>query len=84
MEGIISTDENELSLLNDRLFQAINGIAPDGTTKFGDVGKHPTKSEWVLVIEKGGFYWEAVSNELTEDEQKRIKPITADWFGEEI
>lgn len=85
MDGIKSTDKNELDTLNSELFQAIKDIAPNwnkegGSKKFGDVARHPDRDEWVLIIKKSGFYWATIEKKLTKEQKERIEPITEDWF----
>jgi hypothetical protein len=81
MNGITTTTKPVLTALNSRLFEAIKPIAPEGTTMFGEVIKHPTLNKWVLVIKTNGYYWETVQATLTIEEKESITELTSDWFG---
>ena len=87
MEAIIYNSAPQQEALANRLFNKImSSNCPqrikDGLTAYSIGILHPTDNRVALPIERSGYYWQYIENELTPAELNSIKNIGDEWLPE--
>ena len=84
MKAIIYNTEILADELQEVLFEMCEDLFVQGTTKYSNVIKHPTKSLWAVPIVESGEYWGRIDSDLPLSIKDNIVELPSEWFPEPI
>ena len=77
MKAVIYNTEILADELQEVLFEMCEDLFVEGTTKYSNVIKHPTKSLWAVPIVESGKFWGVISEAIG---SRTVETLTEDWF----
>lgn len=81
MIGIISTDLQALSDINDKIHEAlVNGYPGYAATAYCQCNANYETGEYLLILESEGLAYELALGALTEEEKDLIITVPNDWW----